>query len=200
MAAFFLWNEEKWYQWFCVSPQNLCFFDTPSPQVLDDFRNVSWNILKGKSVLFKNVCKSENTLWILLFVPVTLSSLGVLKSHSIVISCRDVKHAFSLVRAINRGWQGAGTVAWTECSSFLNPAVRQKCAFRRGESLGNPKKQSDRGSGGARLSSQQSGGRGRQLDLSSRPVWSIKWVPGQPWLHRETLVCVCMCVRVCGSL
>lgn len=38
------------------------FFDTPSPQVLDDFRNVSWNILKGKSVLFKNVCKSENTL------------------------------------------------------------------------------------------------------------------------------------------
>jgi hypothetical protein len=23
--------------------------------------------------------------------------------------------------------------------------------------------------------------------LSSRPVWSTKWVPGQPGLHRETL-------------
>ena len=22
---------------------------------------------------------------------------------------------------------------------------------------------------------------------SSRPAWSTKWVPGQPWLHRETL-------------
>jgi hypothetical protein len=23
--------------------------------------------------------------------------------------------------------------------------------------------------------------------LSSRPAWSIEWVPGQPGLHRETL-------------
>jgi hypothetical protein len=23
--------------------------------------------------------------------------------------------------------------------------------------------------------------------LSSRPSWSTKWVPGQPWLYRETL-------------
>ena len=29
--------------------------------------------------------------------------------------------------------------------------------------------------------------RQRQEDLSSRPAWSIEWVPGQPGLHRETL-------------
>lgn len=28
--------------------------------------------------------------------------------------------------------------------------------------------------------------RRRQVDLNSRPVWSLKWVPGQPGLCRET--------------
>ena len=51
---------------------------------------------------------------------------------------------------------------------------------------------------GAGLCSQHSGVRGGQSSefeaslvyrVSSRPVWSTEWVPGQPGLHRETLSC-----------
>ena len=34
---------------------------------------------------------------------------------------------------------------------------------------------------------QHSGGRGREISVSSRPAWSTNWVPGQTGLHRETL-------------
>ena len=31
------------------------------------------------------------------------------------------------------------------------------------------------------------GSRGRQISIKLRPTWSLKWVPGQPGLCRETL-------------
>ena len=45
------------------------------------------------------------------------------------------------------------------------------------------KKEKTLGCGGAHFKSQAESGR----SLSLRPAWSTEWVPGQPWIHRETL-------------
>jgi len=43
------------------------------------------------------------------------------------------------------------------------------------------------GNGGTHPSLQCLEGRGRQIAVNLRPAWSTNLVPGQIWLHKETL-------------
>lgn len=87
-----------------------------------------------------------------------------------------------------------------ECSSFLNPAVRQKCAFRRGESLGDPKKvRPGQWWRTPFLPAIGRQGQAAQLEFEASLIYKVSSRTAVA-TQRDPGMCVCVCVCACVVL
>lgn len=88
--------------------------------------------------------------------------------------------------------EGTGGSLWLAGQVASQPTIRY---LESSKIVKDTVSKTDKKPGVAHAFNPNTGGRGRQMALSSRSAWSTQLVPGQPWRHVRT--CMCACMHMC---